>query len=315
MSRILFLAGPTASGKSDRALELARLAGAEIVNADVFQMYRGLDIGTSKPSSEARRSVTHHLLDILDPEETFSAGEFVRRARAVLDEIAGRGRPAVVVGGSGFYLRALRDGLHQLPRVPSGIRDALVRRLEQEGLERLRERLLEVDPRSAERIHPQDRQRTVRALELFEATGKTWSEWLLDAEAERLGPLRRSCRGVRLTYPRSVLYDRIAVRLDRMIASGWIGEVRELLAGGVRPDAPAFRAIGYRAWVAYLQGHVSLEAARDEALRATVQYAKRQDTWFRSEPWWEIREGASAAGEVPEWARWLEAGAGGGENE
>lgn len=273
------IVGPTASGKTALSLELARRVGGEIVNADALQVYRGLDIGTAKPSAEERAAVPHHLIDILDPEEAFSAGEFARRARAAIADIAGRGRLPIVVGGSGLYLRALFEGLKELPRHDPEVRSRLQEELAEKGLPRLHEELRERDPESAERLRPSDTQRVLRALEVYRTSGRPLSFWLAQASPD--GPVERLMIG--LTLPRTILYDRIAVRVRDMVRRGWVCEVAGLLELGTSPFAPAFQAIGYRQMVQHLEGRTTLEAATDEAILATRHYAKRQETWFRRE--------------------------------
>lgn len=277
--KALAIVGPTASGKTALSLELARRVGGEIVNADALQVYRGLDIGTAKPSPEELSQVPHHLIDILGPEDTFSAGEFARRARAAIAEIEERGRVAIVVGGSGLYLRALFDGLKELPRHDPEVRRALQRELEEKGLARLHRELGEVDPESAERLRPSDTQRVLRALEVHRSSGRPLSFWLARDSPDR--PVERLMIG--LTVPRTILYDRIAVRVRDMMRRGWVCEVAALLEIGTSPSAPAFQAIGYRQVVEHLEGRTTLEAATEEAILATRHYAKRQETWFRRE--------------------------------
>ena len=294
MSTIVALVGATATGKSAVALAAAEACGAEIVNADALQVYRDLDIGTAKPSREERRRVPHHLVDILDPRERFSAGEFARRARAALAEIAARGRPAIVVGGSGLYLRALWAGLAAIPDVDESARRELEGRLRSEGLPILRRELLAVDPATAARIGRNDTQRILRALTVALSTGKPLSAWLTDAATENPAP---KMRRFGLTLPRAVLYDRIAARVQRMTDGGWLSEVRGLLTAGVTRDAPALQAIGYSDWIRYLDGETSSRETVDAIVRATRRYAKRQETWFRREPeieWLSALDDASA---------------------
>ena len=280
MSRILVIVGPTAVGKTEIGLRLAEWLDGEIVSADALQAYRGLDIGTAKPSPDERAKIRHHLIDILDPAEDFSAGEFARRARGVIGEVEGRNRLPIVVGGSGFYLRALLEGLNEVPTVRPAVRKDLRRRLEQEGLDALREELLVLDPSTAGRLAPGDTQRLLRALEVAISTGRALSAWHCDAPAT--GPRLDAIR-VGLTLERGLLYDSIAHRVHRMIEAGWVGEVEQLLSRGVSPREPAFQAIGYRELVAHLAGDVSLEEAIEETIRATRRFAKRQLTWFRKE--------------------------------
>jgi tRNA dimethylallyltransferase len=275
----LAVVGPTCTGKSALALALARRYGGELVNADALQAYRGLDRGTAKPDAAARAAVPHHLVDILDPRQPFSAGEFARRGRAVIDDIAARGRLPIVVGGSGFYLRALFTGLAAVPAVPASVREALRRRLDDEGIGALRAELERRDPELAARIDPVDRQRLLRGLEVLEATGRPLSSW----QRESRPASSISVLFLGLTLPRTLLYDRIATRAYAMLDGGWLDEIRELLRGGVPEDAPAFQAIGYRQLLRHLQGSCTLEQAMEDTLCATRRYAKRQETWFKRE--------------------------------
>lgn len=276
----MILVGPTAVGKSGVALAAARRTGAEIVNADALQVYRGLDIGTAKPSAAERREVPHHLIDVLEPTERFSAGEFARRARGALEEIGRRGRPAIVAGGSGLYLRALATGLAEIPAGDSEIRAALRRRLDVEGLPALQAELVRLDPVTAGRLGEGDTQRILRALEVTIGTGRPFSSWLAaPATAPEL-----DARWLGLTLSRAVLYDRIESRIHDMIECGWLDEVRRLVAAGVPREAPAMQAIGYADWALHLDGALGFEEALDRVIRATRRYAKRQETWFRREP-------------------------------
>jgi tRNA dimethylallyltransferase len=275
----LAVVGPTCTGKSAVALEVARRFDGEIVNADALQVYRGLDRGTAKPDAAARAAVPHHLIDVLDPRERFSAGEFARRARAAIEDIQRRGRLPIVVGGSGFYLRALRRGLASVPAVPEPIREALRQRLAAEGQAALREELERRDPELASRIERGDRQRTLRALEVVEATGRPLSHWQRQTEAQNA----LAMLVVGLTLPRTLLYDRIAARAYAMLRAGWLDEIRELLRDGIPESAPSFQAIGYRQLLRHLQGGCTLEQAMAETIRATRRYAKRQETWFKRE--------------------------------
>jgi tRNA dimethylallyltransferase len=280
MRSVLAIVGATATGKSALAVELAERLGGEIVNADALQLYRGLDIGTAKPGAEERARVPHHLLDVLDPREQASAGEFARRARAALNGIARRGRTAIVVGGSGLYQRALWSGLAQLPPVDAAVRGELDRRLASEGLPALRRELEELDPATAARLAPRDRQRTLRALEVARATGRPLSSWIAERPPR---PAVAVPTRIGLTLPRSVLYDRIASRVEEMARRGWLEEVRALLASGVDRACPAFQAIGYAQWIRHLDGEIDRAAALREITAATRRYAKRQETWFRRE--------------------------------
>jgi len=277
---ILVILGPTATGKSSLGMKLARRLDGEIVNADALQVYRGLTIGTAKPSPEEMEEVPHHLVDILDPAERFSAGEFARRARNAVREIQSRGKRAIVVGGSGLYLRSLLLGISPIPRGGETLRRELHRRAEEEGLGKLHEELRGVDPETAERLSPGDRQRILRALEVAYASGRPLSRWIAE---QPFGRQKILAQRIGLTLPRAILYDRISKRVHLMIERGWIGEVSAMLELGVEPDVPAFQAIGYRQLVRHLSGEWGLDEAIDDIVRATRRYAKRQMTWFRKE--------------------------------
>ncbi len=269
------IVGPTGVGKSALALAVAGQLPAEIVNADALQAYRRLEIGTGKPTSEERERVPHHLLDILDPSERYSAGEFARRAGDAIESIRRRGRLPIVVGGSGLYFRALRDGLCSVPAIPREVRQELEAN---PSTEDLLVELRRVDPESAARCGPSDRRRILRALEVVRGTGRTLGQWW----REDAGPLRPSSV-IGLTLPRPLLYDRIARRVDSMVDAGWESEVQGLLAEGVKPEAPAFQAIGYRQWVSALAERQDRRETIAEIVRETRRYAKRQETWFRKE--------------------------------
>lgn len=288
---IVAVVGPTAVGKSALGMELAeRLPEeGEIINADALQVYRGLDIGTAKPPPEDLRRVRHHLVDILGPEERYSAGEFARRAREAIAEIRERGRRPIVVGGSGLYLRALLEGISPVPQGDPEVRRALRDELDRVGVAPLYEELRAVDPETADRVAAGDSQRILRALEVARVSGVPLSRWIARRPygEDRLDALR-----IGLTLPRSVLYDAIEQRVARMVGQGWVDEVEKLLSGGLSPALPGFQAIGYRQIARHLRGECSLERAVEESVRATRRYAKRQLTWFRKEPgihWFDAR--------------------------
>ena len=287
---VISIVGPTAVGKSDLALFLAEALGGEIINADALQVYRGLDLGTAKPTREERERVRHHLVDILDPDQRYSAGEFARRAREAIDDIRGRGLRPLVVGGSGLYQRALLEGISPVPPGDPKVRAVLRQRLEEEGLEALRRELAEVDPETHERLAPGDTQRVLRALEVAVVSGQALSAWIAQQPyGERSLPALR----LGLTLPRPILYDRIERRIALMVEQGWVREVAGLMQRGTRPDQPAFQAIGYRQLAGHLQGDCTFDEAIHDTVRATRRYAKRQLTWFRKEPrirWFDARE-------------------------
>lgn len=275
------IVGATATGKSALAMALAEELSGEIVNADALQVYRGFDIGTAKPGPAERARLPHHLIDILDPAERWSAGEFARRGGQAIAEIQARGRTPVVVGGSGLYLRALFEGISPVPPGDPEVRAGLRERLAREGLEALAAELAEVDPATAQRLAPGDTQRILRALEVVRASGRPLSSWVAE---QPFGTQRIAALRLGLTLPRVLLYDRIADRVVRMMEDGWVEEVARLLARGLDPGLPAFQAIGYRQIVRHLEGDWSLDEAIADTVKATRRFAKRQETWFRREP-------------------------------
>jgi len=277
LTPLLVILGPTGSGKSRLSLEVAEEIGGEIVSADAFAVYRGLDIGTDKPTVEDRQRVPHHLVDVADPTDRFSAGEFAEAASASIDDIVDRGHTAVVVGGTHFYIRALLEGLF-----PSTPRDPVHgERLAAEwdrDPESVLQHLREVDPEAAERISPKDRQRVLRALEIYQVTGKTLtSHWQQHQHPQEYRALMVAPQRLR-----SDLYARIDARADRLFASGLVEEVLRILASGVPVDAHALKAIGYRQVVEMLEGQCDLQTAIDNTKRSSRHFAKRQLTWLRS---------------------------------
>ncbi len=285
MRPIPAIVGPTASGKSDLAIAIARELDGEIVNLDSVQVYTGIRIATAKVPESERCGIPHHLIDIVDPTVNFTAGDWARAASSAIRHIEGSGRTAILAGGTGFYLKALTDGLFESPEVDPSIRSRLVRRVERRGPERLHAILARLDPLGAGRLAPRDRSRVVRALELRLATGRSSAE--LHSERPRESPMPDVARRVRiiaLSPPRDQLYRLINDRTDRMFEAGLVDEVRQLLDSGLPPDAKALGAHGYRRVVEYLAGARSLESAVEQTKLDTRHYAKRQLTWWRSTP-------------------------------
>lgn len=281
MPDLLIIAGPTATGKTDLAVDLAERIPLEVVNGDALQVYRGLDIGTAKPSPETRRRVRHHLIDILDPDQRFSAGEFSRLAREAITDICGRGATPVVVGGSGFYLRALVDGLAEVPPVPEAVRHEVAESIRGHGVTSMWQELHAVDPEFAGGIERTDAQRVSRGLEVYRASGRPLSAWHRCVSESSVGSGNDAC-WIGLTLPRSLLYDRIQARTERMLEAGWLQEVRDLQTR-YGAGAPAFQAIGYRTLIRVLEQQIVLGQAVEEITRDTRRYAKRQLTWFGRE--------------------------------
>ncbi|HXF05428.1 MAG TPA: tRNA (adenosine(37)-N6)-dimethylallyltransferase MiaA [Blastocatellia bacterium] len=276
------IVGPTASGKSDLGMALARHFGGEIINCDSVQVYRRLEIGTAKVPMSWRHLVPHHLIDIVEPTENFTAGEYARRARAVIEEIEARGRLAILVGGTGFYLRALRQPLFESPPTDLELRQRLTRIRERWGTHHLYRMLCRVDPPTAGRLSPNDWSRITRALEYYFQTGRRLSE----NQIHRPPPpdCARRIVVIALDPPREELYRRINARAEAMFRQGLVDEVKSLLDAGIPPSAKAFGAHGYRRVIQYLQGKISLPQAIELTKQDTRHYAKRQLTWFRREP-------------------------------
>ncbi len=273
--------GPTASGKSRLAVELALRLGGEVISADSMQIYRGMSVGTAKPTREEMRGVPHHLIDILDPAETFSVADFQQRAGACIREIASRGRLPVLAGGTGLYLRALlRNTQFAESRSDPGLREELYRLAEEQGPQALWETLRMADPQAAARIHPHNVVRVVRAIEIHRLTGKTMTEQ--NALSHREPSPYRACWVGLCFSDRAVLYERIGRRVDEMLENGLVEEARALLSHPCA--ATAAQAIGYKELAPYLRGECTLEQAAEEIKRETRRYAKRQMTWFRREP-------------------------------
>jgi tRNA dimethylallyltransferase len=275
---VISIVGPTAVGKSALALALARTLGAEIINADAYQVYRGMDIGTAKPGADDLAAVRHHLIDILDVTEELSVARFQQLGRAALADLGARGIPAVVVGGSGLYVRALLDDL-QFPGSDPVIRARWEQELAQIGPERLHAVLAQRDPGAAAHILPTNGRRIVRALEVGEMTGTGFTAQL-PVDGPALVP-HLSCG---LDLDRSLLDERIARRVDRMLAVGLVAEVRGLISAGLREGRTASRALGYAQVLDLLEGRMDLAAARESIVGATRAYARRQQRWFRRDP-------------------------------
>ena len=269
--------GPTAAGKSDLAVELARRLGGEVVNADAMQLYRGMDIGTSKPTTAQRRGVPHHLLDVLDVTQTATVAEFQQLARAAIDRCRARAVVPVLVGGSALYVRAVLDRF-EFPGTDPAVRERLEDELAAVGAPALHARLSTVDPAAAAAILPTNGRRVVRALEVVELTGQPFSATLPSKVYAYDGVVQ-----IGLDVPRDLLDQRIEARVGRMWEAGFVDEVRRL-EPGLRHGRTAARALGYAQVLAFLAGESSEQEARERTVRATRRFARRQDSWFRKDP-------------------------------
>ncbi len=274
------LTGPTASGKTSLSLRLAKAHDCEIVCMDSMQLYRGMDIGTAKPTAEEKAQAVHHMLDVADPTDDFSVARYQEMAESCIEQIQARGKRALLVGGTGLYLRALRQPMAMgEAAADEALRVALQCEADAPGgREKLHARLMEVDPQTAQRLHVNDVRRVIRALEVYQLTGHPFSQQPQMKEQSRF-----EYRVASLTMDRAILYGRIEQRVDQMMAQGLAQEVAQLLESGIPPDAKAMKAIGYKELIPYCQGQCTLEEAVYALKLNTRHYAKRQLTWMRRE--------------------------------
>jgi tRNA dimethylallyltransferase len=289
---LVFLMGPTASGKTQIAVELVRRFPFEIISVDSALIYRGMDIGTAKPDKKILAMAPHHLIDIRDPSETYSAAQFREDALHLIKDIQFRQKIPLFVGGTMLYFRALQKGLAAMPAADVLVRAQLSQEAQEKGWEKLHERLAEIDPITAARIHRNDPQRIQRALEVYILSGKTMTDWQKEQEInEMTDPIHHL---IVAPHERSRLHQRIAERFKQMLAAGFMDEVRQLYArDDLNLDLPSMRSVGYRQVWQYLNGEYSYEAMEEKAIIATRQLAKRQLTWLRSWPngvWFDSEE-------------------------
>ena len=276
-AEVVFIVGPTASGKTEAAVALAAaLPGAEIVNCDSRQVYRGMSIGTAKPTASQQAAVPHHVIDVVEPDDAFSLAAYLSLARSAIADILARGGRPVVVGGTGQYAWGLAEGW-EAPAVPPQpeVRERLQREAESTGTAALHERLAQLDPDAARLIHPHNVRRVIRALEVIEVTGRSFSP-----QRTKSAPAV-AARMLGLATARGDLHRRIDERIERMLDEGWLDEVRELLDAGYGPELPSFSSAGYRDLAAHLRGEATLEAAIEAVRAATRRLAKAQAAWFR----------------------------------
>jgi tRNA dimethylallyltransferase len=280
LPRLVVILGPTASGKSELGIHLAEKLGGEILVCDSTQVYRHFDIGTAKVPPAERRGVPHHLIDLVEPEEVFTAGDYRRKAIEVLGDLRGRRKAPILTAGTGLYLRALLEGLADAPARSEELRERLRKRAAQHGPEYLHRLLARLDRETASRIAPRDTQKIIRAIEIRVLAGKGVADVHRAGRAALEG---YDIRKIGLLPPRPALYSRIDARVMSMTEAGWLDEVRRLIARGVPPDAKPFQFIGYAELRACLQGSLAQDAAIKQIQQSTRQFAKRQITWFRKE--------------------------------
>ncbi len=279
MNNIICSAGPTASGNTALAVELAKDLGGEVVSCDSMQVYRRMDIGTAKPTMEERQGIVHHMIDVAEPEEDFSVGRYCALAAPIVEDIIARGKTAIIAGGTGLYMDALIRGNDFAPFPATGVREALEAEAASQGIQVLFDRLAAVDPEAAARLHLSDQKRILRALEVYLETGQTITE---HNRKTQLLPPKFSPLWLGLDFEdRGALYQRIDRRVGLMLEAGLIGEIQELLSGGIPPKCTAMQAIGYKEFVAALNGECTIEEAADQVRQSSRRYAKRQLTWFR----------------------------------
>lgn len=296
MQPLIVILGPTATGKTDVGILLAERLDGEIISADSSAVYRGLDIGSAKPSPAEQQRVRFHLIDVADPDEVFTAARFRELTLQAIDAIRQRGKRVLIVGGTGLYLRVLLHGFSLAPPpADPEVRARWKAEVERVGAPALHERLKQIDPIAAARIHPNDAIRITRACEVYEMTGVPISQWQQHAATEM--PAIK----IGLTMPRERLYQRIDQRVDQMIARGILQEVQNLLKKGYNPEQPALKGLGYRHLIGYIQGRIGWDEAVRLWKRDTRRFAKRQMTWFRREPgvqWIDASQGSAKTAET-----------------
>ena len=281
--KILVIVGPTASGKTRMAVELAQRHNGEVISADSMQIYRTMDIGTAKPTQEEMGGIPHHMIDVADPEEDFSVARYVEMAARCVDDVLERGKLPIVAGGTGLYIDSLLSGRTFAPFSPdSALRGELEQELAEKGGQAMLEALAQVDPEAAQRLHPNDHKRIIRALEVYRSTGKTITQHNRETQAI---PPRYNALTIGLAFQdRQAMWRRIDQRVDEMVAAGLEDEVRRLLTSGISPKCTAMQAIGYKEFTQALSGEMTWQEAADVVKLRSRQYAKRQLTWFGRNP-------------------------------
>ena len=282
MNPIICIAGPTASGKTALAVELAKELNGEVVSCDSMQVYKRMDIGTAKPTFEEMQGIPHHMIDVAEPDEDFSVSRYCCLAAPIVDNIVARGKTAIIAGGTGLYMDSLIRGNTFAPFPSTGVREKLEAQADSEGMEEMLSRLSSIDPEAAARLHLSDRKRIIRALEVYLETGQTITE---HNRKTQLIPPKYTPLWLGLDFAdRAELYRRIDRRVDMMLEMGLISEIQGLLASGIPPRCTAMQAIGYKEFVNALNGEETIAQAAEEVKKASRHYAKRQLTWFRRNP-------------------------------
>ena len=305
MNPIICVAGPTASGKTALAVELAKEFNGEVVSCDSMQVYRHMDIGTAKPTEAEKQGIVHHMLDVAEPDEDFSVSRYCAMASPIVDDIVARGKTAIIAGGTGLYMDSLIKGNDFAPFPSTGVRQKLEARADAEGIQTLMAELNAIDPVAAGRLHLSDRKRIIRALEVYLETGQTITAHNLRTQAI---PPKYTPLWLGLDFePRQALYDRIDQRVGIMLEMGLAEEIKALLASGIPPKATAMQAIGYKEFVNVLAGYGTIEEAAEEVKKSSRHYAKRQLTWFKRNKYihWLTRKDGMGAEEIIAQARQL----------
>ena len=303
MKNLICIAGPTASGKTALSIALAKELSGEIVSCDSMQVYKGMDIGTAKPTAEEMENIPHHMLSVAEPWEDFSVGKYCAMATPIVDDILARGKTAIIVGGTGLYMDALIKGNDFAPIPSTGRREELEQIAAEKGIDTVIDMLRKVDPESADRLHPSDQKRIIRAMEVYLETGESITEH--NRKTQLIPPRYNPVWFALEDANRSTLYERIDRRVDVMLEQGLIAEIQGLLDGGIPEKATSMQAIGYKEFVDALRGRSSMETAKELVQQSSRKYAKRQLTWFRrnSAIHWLTREENESTGEILERAR------------
>ncbi len=303
MNQIICIAGPTASGKTALAVALAKELNGEVVSCDSMQLYRRMDIGTAKPTQDEMQGIPHHMLDVAEPDEDFSVSRYCTMASQIVDDIVARGKTAIIAGGTGLYMDSLIRGNDFAPFPSTGQRERLEAQADEIGMKAMLELLRGIDPEAAARLHLADRKRIIRALEVYYETGETITEH--NRRTQLLPPRYEPIWLGPDFEPRSALYERIDRRVDLMLEQGLLEEIRALLASGIPQKCTAMQAIGYKEFVAALDGRCPIEEAAEEVKKSSRHYAKRQLTWFRrnKQMHWLTRRAGDGSEEIIQAAR------------